>query len=62
MKSINKNNWARITDNHWVHPDLGHIKYFNGWEAYPKAYLGTNIHKTFDDFNKAVEYMESFTY
>lgn len=58
MMEIRLNHWAKITDNHWVHPDLGYLKFqWEQWEAHPKAELG--VDKSFDDFKKATAYMES---
>ena len=59
MITISVNKWARITDNHWVHPDIGYVKYaFEKWEAHPKAHL-SGKQQIFDDFQQAVEYMNS---
>lgn len=54
---IRQNHWAKITDNHWVHPDIGFVKCNWGpWEAHPKAIFGEG--KSFETFEEAIRYME----
>ncbi len=52
------NLWAKITESHWVHPNLGYIKAFAQFEACPKSFLGPT--KYFKTFEEAIRYMESF--
>ena len=35
------NKWAKLTNSHWVHPDIGYIKYIGNdyWEITPKPFL-----------------------
>jgi len=52
------NLWARISDEHWIHPKLGYIKFWgNKWEAHPRP----SIHlepRSFNELSIAMEYME----
>lgn len=59
MITIKQNRWYEVTEDHWVHPDIGYIKYkFNEWQACPIASVNGNA-RAFRELNQAMEYMNS---
>jgi hypothetical protein len=52
------NQWAKITDSHWVNPRFGYVKHIGGdtWEANPKSFLGQP--KTFKTCEECMTYIE----
>lgn len=60
MITILQDRWHQITENHWVHPKIGYIKYiFNEWQAVPKPSIVGGDAKAFPLLNQAMEYMNS---
>jgi len=50
------NKWAKITDSHWINPDIGYIKYIGNdyWEITPKPFL--SYPKTLHSLEECIAY------
>lgn len=57
MIEITKDNWMKITENHYVHPQFGYIKFtfWGKWEAHSSS---NSFIIEFNTLERAMAYLE----